>query len=188
MGEWHDVPGYEGRYLISSNGEVFSRLSNKILKHNVSSSGYHTVELFKGDGTPSKRVLIHRLVASVFIPNPYGYPQVNHKDENKANNTAENLEWCTAKYNMNYGQMGKIRHTFIDYTNPIYKENAIRNSMAMRRPVDQFDKDGNYIASYASIKDAERALGVNFSHIVECCKGKRYKTVLGYIWKYRKVV
>ena len=46
---------------------------------------------------------IHRLVAEAFIPNPNNYPCINHKDENKENNNANNLEWCTYKYNSNYG-------------------------------------------------------------------------------------
>ena len=187
MAIWHDVPDYNGRYLVSDNGEVFSTITHKVLKPNISRSGYHTVELFKGDGSKSKRVLIHRLVAFLFIPNPQNYPQVNHKDEDKSNNRADNLEWCTPKYNMNYGEMAKIRHTLIDYTKPIFKEIALKNSMENRRQVDQFDKSGNYIASYDSIKDAERAIGVKSSHIVDCCKGGKHKTSNGYIWKYRKV-
>ena len=46
---------------------------------------------------------INRLVALAFIPNPNNYPTVNHKDENPSNNYFENLEWCTNKYNVNYG-------------------------------------------------------------------------------------
>lgn len=54
-------------------------------------------------------VKIHRIVATAFIPNPNNLPQVNHKDENKKNNHLENLEWCTPKYNMEYGtRMNKI--------------------------------------------------------------------------------
>lgn len=54
-----------------------------------------------------KTIKIHRLVAKYFVPNPYNYKEVNHKDENKTNNHAENLEWCTRKYNVNYGERSK---------------------------------------------------------------------------------
>ena len=47
--------------------------------------------------------MIHRLVALAFLDNPNNYPQINHKDENKLNNCVDNLEWCDAKYNINYG-------------------------------------------------------------------------------------
>lgn len=187
MVEWRDVVGYEGLYSVSNTGEVFSHITNRALKHNITSTGYHTVELFKRNGEKSKRVLVHRLVAAAFLPNSFNYPQVNHLDENKDNNSADNLEWCTAKHNMNYGKMAKIRHTLIDYSAPWRKELARKNGKAVSRPVDQFDKNGKLIASYESAKEASRQTGANASHILECCAGKRYKTVKGFIWKYRKV-
>lgn len=187
MEEWRDVVGYEGFYSVSNAGEVFSHITNKILKHNVTPNGYHTVELFRRDGSKSKRLLVHRLVAVSFLPNPNNYTQINHLDENKSNNAVSNLEWCTAKYNMNYGKMAKLRHTHIDYGSQARKEVARKNGKSASRPVDQFDKNGNFIASFKSIRDAEKEFGVANSHISECCKGKRYKTVFGFIWKYRKV-
>jgi len=60
------------------------------------------IELTDRDGD-RKKFPVHRLVASTFIPNPNNYPQINHKDEDKTNNSISNLEWCTAKYNINYG-------------------------------------------------------------------------------------
>lgn len=171
-------------YTIDSNGNVFSTISNKYLKPSRMKTGYLTVELFRNG--KSKRVLIHRLVADAFIPNPYNYPQVNHKDENKENNHVDNLEWCTAKYNMNYGEASKTRHLKIDYSNPIFAINAKQNGKKTSRSVIQYDKQGNYITEYESAKEASRITGINHSHIIECCKGKRYKTVGGFIWKYNK--
>lgn len=88
---WKNVVGYEGLYEISNLGRVKSNCNGgRILKWNVSNNGYATVELFKNK--KSKRVLVHRLVASAFIDNPNNLPQVNHIDENKLNNHVDNLE------------------------------------------------------------------------------------------------
>ena len=72
-----------------------------ILTHCKDTNGYHMVNLY--NNKKGKTVKVHRLVAETFIPNVNNYPQVNHKDENKNNNCVENLEWCTAIYNSNYG-------------------------------------------------------------------------------------
>ena len=112
---WTDVVGYEGIYLVSSlgrvkgvtrvstgtsiNGNKFPiRTKEKILKLNNDSVGYPQVALAnEGIVTYWK---VHRLVATAFIPNPSGLPQVNHIDGDKANNSIENLEWVTAKDNI----------------------------------------------------------------------------------------
>lgn len=108
--EWRAVPGYEGLYEVSDQGRVRSidrydsigRLRKKrYIKLLLHSSGYFSVGLSKKGKVTI--YLVHRLVAQVFIPNPLGLPQVNHKDEDKLNNNVDNLEWCTAKYNNNYG-------------------------------------------------------------------------------------
>ena len=138
------------------------------------------VELFNSDG--SKRVLIHRLVAMAFIPNPDDLPQVNHKDENPSNNHVDNLEWCTAKYNMNYGDGAKTRHSKIDYSKPCYKENAIKNGKAVSVPVFMFSKNGSFLTSFNSIIDASIATGIHRSNIGMASRGER-KTAGGYVWK-----
>lgn len=105
---WRDVVGYEGLYLISNMGRVRSLITNGwtkgkngILSPGTTRKGYSMVVLSK-EGKPTSKA-IHRLVAEAFIPNPLNLPQINHKDENKKNNKVENLEWCDAKYNTNYG-------------------------------------------------------------------------------------
>lgn len=181
--EWRAIPGYEGLYEVNNFGSVRSLFRyKKQLTPSKGAHGYLTVELYKGK--QRKRVLVHRLVAMAFIQNPKNYPQVNHKDENRCNNTVENLEWCSAIYNMNYGIGGETRHSKIDYSKPCYAENARKNGAIRSKPVLQFSIDGTLLNKYCSAKEAHRETGLNHSHILECCNGKRYKTVGGFVWKF----
>ena len=168
------VKGYEN-YIVNEDGTVYSLFTNKVLKPNIMKTGYHTVELFNDSG--SRRMS---------IPNPAGLPQVNHKDENKGNNHADNLEWCTAKENMNHGtaMARRIKSAEWFYRSERMKELARVNGKAVSRRVMQFTKDNKLVACYESIKEASVKLGINASHIGECCMGKRYKTVGGFVWRY----
>lgn len=111
---WKPVKGYEGFYEVSNLGRVKSldRIDSLgrnhkgiILRPNHNRHGYEYVCLRKNGNKKFKN--IHRIVAEAFIENPSELPQVNHKDEDKTNNRVDNLEWCTAKYNMNYGDRNK---------------------------------------------------------------------------------
>lgn len=110
---WKDIIGYEGLYQISDTGEIKSlakmagrsRRKERILKTYLDKDGYVKVILCKNNKTHF--LSVHRLLAEVFIPNPFNYEQINHKDENKKNNNLTNLEWCTCKYNINYGTRTK---------------------------------------------------------------------------------
>lgn len=175
--------GYEGLYLISSDGQVKSLISNKLLKPNHMSNGYLSVELFKNG--KSKRLLIHRLVATAFIDNPDNLPQINHKDEVRSNNHASNLEWCTPKYNMNYGKGVTTRHSKTDYSTELRKNVARENGRKASKSVIQLSKDNEYISNYQSIKEASKTLNIDASHISDVCKGKR-KSAGGFIWRYLK--
>lgn len=88
-------------YLIYEDGKVFSTISNRFLTPSKDSDGYLIVH-FHGKKY-SKSAKVHRLVAEAFVKNPNNYTCVNHKDENKTNNNAKNLEWCSVKYNNSYG-------------------------------------------------------------------------------------
>ena len=177
---WKDVVGYEGLYQVSNMGRVRSLTrkvkiqntnKNRIFRGSIKAgcyelkNGYHVVSLYKNG--KSKRFFTHRLVAVAFLENPLNLPQVNHKDENKKNNSVDNLEWCNAKYNTNYG-------------------NCIEKRIAPQRvKVSQFSMDGKYIKTYESMAYIERKLGFNHSAICMCCKGETH-SAYGYKWKYAK--
>ena len=106
---WKDIEGYEGFYQVSNYGRVKSLNYNrtgkaKELKQSIN-LGYKYVILYKDN--KRKKFLVHRLVAQAFVPNPNEYLEVNHIDENKANNCVWNLEWCTRLYNNNYGTINE---------------------------------------------------------------------------------
>ena len=112
---WKDIKDYEGLYQVSNLGNIKSlefnnRTTNhqkreKLLKSFCNKLGYQRVVLYKNK--VKKQLLVHRIVAEAFIPNPNNLPQVNHKDGVRNNNAIDNLEWCNHKYNCNYGNFGK---------------------------------------------------------------------------------
>ena len=107
---WKDVLGYEGLYQVSNAGEVKRLMSydsrghlrkERLLKKQISNKGYYQIGLhINGKET---KYLIHQLVGKAFLKNPKKYTEINHKDENPKNNLVSNLEWCSRKYNVNYG-------------------------------------------------------------------------------------
>ena len=99
-----DIKNYEGLYAVTSCGRVWSYKSNQFLTNSLNHTGpygYSCVYLYKD--SKRKKHFIHRLVAEAYIDNPSGLPEVNHIDENKSHNYLSNLEFCTKKYNNNYG-------------------------------------------------------------------------------------
>ena len=94
---WQDIEGYEGRYQISSAGNVYSYKNDRELKCGINSQGYKMVALSKNNKI--KTYPVHRLVATMFIENKDNKHIVNHLDGNKSNNYWLNLEWCTNSEN-----------------------------------------------------------------------------------------
>ena len=163
---WKDVIGYEGLYQVSDLGRVRSLKYKKVqvLMPRFNNRGHLTVRLYlNGKG---RNVYIHRLVAEAFIPNPSVFPVVNHKDENPVNNAARNLEWCTQKYNVNYGTC------------------TARMAAKHLKVVLQYDKSGNLVKEWPSAKEVERQMGFARSNISTCCLGKR-RYAYGYVWKFK---
>lgn len=167
--EWKPIPGYDGMYEISNWGRVRSYQldsNGRILSPKRDRYGYNTVNLYKD--RKMKTIAIHRLVAEAFIPNPSGFPVVNHKDEHKENNCVSNLEWCTQKYNISYGT------------------GLQRRAEKLSKPVVQFDKTGVFIAEYSSTQEASRVTDIAQSNICNCCNHKYGRNSAGgYIWIYK---
>lgn len=146
------------------------------MKGKIRKDGYKEITL----NSPTKKRefrCIHKLVAETFIPNPSDLPCVNHKDENKLNNNMDNLEWCTYKYNSNYGTI-----------NERLSKQKINNTYNMT-PVKCVETG----VIYPTLHEAERQTGINVQGIHLCCKGITYSTRNGYThrhtaggyhWKY----
>lgn len=173
--EWRPIKGYEGFYEVSSFGRIKSlpytvnngrllrerKYKEKILTGYIDAHGYAYIKLAKRDGR-QKTAKIHRLVAKAFIPNPDNLPQINHKDENKRNNRVDNLEWCTARYNLNYGSRSK----------------------KYMRKVSMIDLETNKVIKvFDSMKDVEKELKIGHSKVSCVCHGKR-NSAGGYGWRF----
>ncbi len=152
----------DSNYRVSDEGQIKNK-DERVMKARIN-CGYMQINLHLEKGTKGKHFMVHRLVAEVFIPNPEEKPYVNHKDGNRVNNKAGNLDWVTHSEN--------IRHRF-DCLDT--KTNA--------RPVLQMDLRENFIAQYTGLTEASKESGVSISNIYKCCNG-RTKTAGPFKWAY----
>lgn len=171
---WKDIEGYEGLYQVSNLGRIYSVrrynrgriFGDRIKQVSKDFRNRYTVQLNKNGKTTN--IVLARLVAKAFVenPNPAIFTEVNHLDENPANNAADNLEWCTHKYNCNYGtRMERIKQ----------KQNV---------PILQYTLDGDFIAEFASMHLAAKSINAETGHICDCCLGNR-SYAYGYVWRYK---
>ena len=177
--EWRDVVGYEGLYQVSSMGRVKSlerkvpkgygerTVKERILKPKTNRYGYLIVGLYAGG--KRKMFFVHRLVCQAFHDNPDNKLDVNHINENKTDNRACNLEWCTRRENVNHG------------TRNVRAGKAI--AKALSKPVGQYTLDGDLVKVWQSTSEVERQTGFSQGNISEVANGNR-KTAHGFIWKY----
>jgi hypothetical protein len=178
---WAPIKGWEEYYHVSTYGRIksLSRVIEKcrldidhvfkyykkerIRKSCYNNKGYNTL-LFCRDGV-QHTIMVHRIVAETFIPNPYNLPDINHINCIRSDNHVENLEWVTTQDNVLHAQrMGKMDCVY--------------------RPVWQLTVEGERIRLWKSQRDAARFLGSgNSTTIQNCCVG-RDKTFKGYKWEY----
>lgn len=111
-GDLRDIEGFP-HYKIDRTGKVVSFYSStpRVLRTYLNNNGYECIDL--KDSGKRYHKLVHRLVAEAFVDNPKNLPEINHIDENKTNNCADNLEWCTHRYNNSYGsKIERFKRTF----------------------------------------------------------------------------
>lgn len=177
MKEWREIDGFPN-YMVSNTGEIKSLNYNKTGKEKVLiphklSNGYLGINLYDND-KKSCYLLIHRLVAQAFLPNPNGCRIINH------------LEWCSHKYNLNYGN----RNSKLS--------NSLTNNPFFSIPVLQYSKTREFLKEFPSIAEAARTVNngnikAAVTNILKCCNGVadtqfgtvKRKTAYGYIWKFK---
>ena len=181
---WRDIQGFEGVYQVSNFGRIRNilflnggrdkksprcRKEIRILKTRIKKDGYCVVHL--SCGKKDYHLRVHRLVAMAFIPNPDNLPQVNHKDEDKTNNCVDNLEWCTARYNYEYGTGQERAHN------------------SHQKPILQLDKEtGGVIKKWSSATEAAICIKGDKCYkgaISACARGER-QSAYGYKWTFEK--
>lgn len=164
------------KFYVSEKGEV--KCEDRLVNSHKGNTQYQRIQkgrLLKGGETlkgyeyisiNGKHYFRHFLVMNAFSPNPNPsvYTDINHKDENPHNNNLENLEWCTHKYNCNYGG----------------RKNGNQDKA---KKVAQYDLNGDLIKIYNSMSEATNEVYVPKGGISKCCRGK-LKTSGGYVWKY----
>ena len=184
---WKDIEGYEGFYQVSNLGRVrsFDRIvikphpktgepfefkhKGRILKPGKDSKGYLFVNLIIDKVSKLERV--HRLVARAFVKGWFDGAVVNHKDENRQNNQADNLEWVTFADNLNYGT-ARQRST---------------EGHGNSRPVEQVSDDGDILNTYPSIEECARQTGYSPRHVNRCCNDyPKRKTAKGYYLRFKE--
>lgn len=163
---WRDIEGFGDCYQVSNRGIVKSlKFGKERIMKAKKDKGYLRVGLRK-DGK-QKFYMVHRLVALAFLPNPENLPEINHIDEDKTNNRVENLEWCSAKYNTNYGSR----------TKKATESNTNHQNMSKKVLCVETGK------IYPSAHQVERDLGFLNGNISAACNGK-YKQAYGFHWRY----
>lgn len=182
MEEWKDIPGFEGYYQASTLGNIRSvtrevvhserhmRVRRSQERKGSRSRGYYHIGLSKQGIITGQAV--HRLVALTFIPNPENKPQVNHINSIRDDNRVENLEWATNSENQ--------LHAFLHGNQRGRRNEEDHRSM----PVIQKTLDGEFVAEYPSVNEAERVTGLGARNINRCCRGIR-PTAYNYKWEFK---
>lgn len=166
---WKDIEDYPN-YEVSNVGRVRNKTTKYVLKpQQFVGKKYYYVALSENGIQKKKR--IHRLVAEAFIPNPNNLPEINHLDEDPSNNCADNLEWCSKSYNVNYGTRNKRAG-----------EKMIGNTNGISYKVQKYSLDGKFLEEYRSLKQASEMNNIPKGNL-SAYFSKGWKQCGGFVWK-----
>lgn len=175
---WKDIPWWEWKYQVSSNGNIksinFQRTGKTKQRKLVTDKDWYYRINFSREW---KNFSIHRLVAKTFIPNPENKPQVNHKNWIKTDNRIENLEWCTGSENM----LHSVK--FLWRKSPMLWKTWDKNKNS--KSVIQYSNEWIEIRKWSCLAEIQRETWIWLSHIWKVCDWTR-RTAGGFIWKFNK--
>lgn len=204
---WKNIEGYEGIYEVSNLGRIRSidrtittrkgvvrYMKGKLMSLCMDNNNYKHILLSKEN--KQTLMLVHRLVAEAFLPNPDNKTEVNHINTIRTDNRVENLEWCTRKENCNnpltkekqkttnkrvHSEETRKRISLALKGRKISKESIEKTKQKVMKPILQFTKNGEFIRKWNSTTQAKIELGI--TTIPDCLRQKS-KTAGGYIWRY----
>lgn len=170
---WRKKPKFS-RYRGYRTGHVWDEVKQRfITEYPYGDKGeYRIVAMKDDDGKWHTGIKLHRFIAELFIENSDNLPEVNHKDEDGSNNCVDNLEWCTRKYNCNYGTK-----------NQRCSEKMTNGKLSKK--VYQYTLDGDFVREWVSMSEVHRQLGIKTGELTKCCQGKNI-TSGGYQWRWEK--
>lgn len=201
---WKDIKGYEGLYQVSNLGRVKSlprvidrktkgkrQTEGQILnpwKRGMKGGEYLCVEIWE------KTYSVHRLVAQAFIPNPENKEEIDHINRNRFDNRVENLRWATRIENQNNPLTKEHRKNIAKKGEDAWRWMKRGAENGKSKAVEQYDMEGNYIATFESVREAGRITGVGYRGIAMVANGTtrcgdkivRHHKAGGYIWKWKK--
>lgn len=188
MEVWKSINGYCGLYEVSNLGNVKSlNFSNgkvpKVLKPQKDKNGYLVVNLYNNGKV--RNFKIHRLVAQAFLNNEDNLPQINHINEIKNDNRVENLEWCTNKYNVNYGSHS-LKQSLVHIGKKHTQEHIqkIRDGSINKKAVEMIDiNTKEVIQIFQSASEAAREVNGVSTNVSKICRENK-GTYKGYFWRY----